>query len=610
MSSCMNFPADACGSSRSTRATRTVYRYRWPTVGVRAARTPSATRLGAATSSRSTRTTASPARRSRPRLLLDFSDAFDDNGTPTDFSDDKPRGTPLPCARRESSTAADPWRTSAFVEDCVDGEGGPEPARRGLAPAQPARRRSRASRSSARSTTWASMTSSGDNVDPPFDATQDIFVSHEAELTQSGRYILEHRRARRRHPARWARAARRAPTTCSATAASMRSRWTSSGPRRRSPTGEVTAEAEAYQEEVYAKTSDGRARDLPRADPDRAAGIALHLARLPADPGPEPDLHGVVLAGHAGRRLHRERRRHDRLRAGRLLRPRARERVGLARLQGREERRWVASRTGAPPGTSCSATGAATRSTSTRSRCRRRPSRAAASLPGTPTFPRVSGDDAVRIAHAGVRLVQGQAAQEAQARPLLLQPDGRQQREGEGLQAGDGAPDRAPEGEDLPQPRARVHLEAASRAQRLLRRPARHAGPPNGSRDVRHVAMRRRNGRFYRLPAFDRRASCALVQYCVARPVGLRRAQAQAAARPLPARPAARPSRSRSGAVTARSSAGSKAKSYPSGKSRRKIRLGRKAKRGAYRITLKADAAGPGQRADAARALPVASRDR
>src|SRR6185503_6615170 len=56
-------------------------------------------------------------------LLLDFSKAFDDNGTPTDYSDDHPRGTPLPCARRTSSTAADPWKTSAFIEDCVIGEG-------------------------------------------------------------------------------------------------------------------------------------------------------------------------------------------------------------------------------------------------------------------------------------------------------------------------------------------------------------------------------------------------------------------------------------------------------------------------------------------------------
>ena len=39
-------------------------------------------------------------------IVLDMTGAFDDSGTPNDFSDDKPRGTPLPCRVRASSTAA------------------------------------------------------------------------------------------------------------------------------------------------------------------------------------------------------------------------------------------------------------------------------------------------------------------------------------------------------------------------------------------------------------------------------------------------------------------------------------------------------------------------
>ena len=38
-------------------------------------------------------------------IALDMSGAFDDMGTPTDYSDDKPRGTPLPCKERPSSSA-------------------------------------------------------------------------------------------------------------------------------------------------------------------------------------------------------------------------------------------------------------------------------------------------------------------------------------------------------------------------------------------------------------------------------------------------------------------------------------------------------------------------
>ena len=34
-------------------------------------------------------------------IQLDLKGAFDDRGTPNDFTDDKPRGTPLPCNRRD-----------------------------------------------------------------------------------------------------------------------------------------------------------------------------------------------------------------------------------------------------------------------------------------------------------------------------------------------------------------------------------------------------------------------------------------------------------------------------------------------------------------------------
>ena len=55
-------------------------------------------------------------------------------------------------------------------------------------------------------------------------------------------------------------------------------------------------------------------------------------------------------------------------------------------------------------------------------------------------------------------------------------------------------------------------MEAAPRAERVLRR-ALHAKAPNGRKDVRHVALRRKRGRFFKLPAFDRRSTCSFVQY-------------------------------------------------------------------------------------------------
>ena len=39
-------------------------------------------------------------------IMFDMKGAFDDRGTPADFRDDKPRGTPLPCRVRDSTRRA------------------------------------------------------------------------------------------------------------------------------------------------------------------------------------------------------------------------------------------------------------------------------------------------------------------------------------------------------------------------------------------------------------------------------------------------------------------------------------------------------------------------
>ncbi len=53
--------------------------------------------------------------------VFDMSGAFDDMGTPDDYTDDTPRGTPLPCNR--GGSASQVFRTGAKVNDCVDGAG-------------------------------------------------------------------------------------------------------------------------------------------------------------------------------------------------------------------------------------------------------------------------------------------------------------------------------------------------------------------------------------------------------------------------------------------------------------------------------------------------------
>ncbi len=121
-------------------------------------------------------------------LLLDLSNAFDDNGTPADFRDDKPRGTPLPCAVRDSSSAE--FGTGAKITDCVNGirDGQPQP----LTVSEWLKIGSPSLEGVRRIGTVHHMgfSATQDLATAPFDATQDIVAAHESELTESGRFVL------------------------------------------------------------------------------------------------------------------------------------------------------------------------------------------------------------------------------------------------------------------------------------------------------------------------------------------------------------------------------------------------------------------------------------
>jgi hypothetical protein len=115
-------------------------------------------------------------------MLFDLSGAFDDNGTPSIYTDDKPRGTPLPCRVRPSSTLlVSPYYTGAMVTDCVFDDTGQEltiprwstelgaPSLDGVA-------------------FLGSAFHQGRGGSQP--SSEDVEISHEAELTQSGKFIL------------------------------------------------------------------------------------------------------------------------------------------------------------------------------------------------------------------------------------------------------------------------------------------------------------------------------------------------------------------------------------------------------------------------------------
>jgi len=519
-------------------------------------------------------------------LLLDFSDAFDDNGTPTDFSDDKPRGTPLPCARRESSTAADPWRTSAFVEDCVDGEDdqslrvadwlqlSPPPSLEGVEKLGAIHH-------------MGFDDQQADNVDPPFDATKDIFVSHEAELTQSGRYILSTDE----------RGGGILPVGASCTPGADNVLGNGGihafpvdklGTTPPQPTGEVTAETEAYQEEVYAKTSEGE-RAIFRApiqtEPQGSLCTSHVFQQIPGQ-------NRIFMAWYSqGTQVVDFTENADGTidfeRAGYFIPEHANEWVShVFKVEKNDDGSftyWGAA------GDFLLGDGGRNTIDVYKATLPAPPKPRGASLPGTPTFPGSDDDEACASASAFDSFKAKPRRKRKRVRFSFSPKSGNSVnakvfRQATGRRI-------ARRKVKTFRNRERAFTWRPRRARngfydvRLVRRAA------NGTRDVRHVALRRRNGRFYRLPAFDRRASCALVQYASLgrsvfggrkrKPLRVRFQLAQPASVEIEVR-------RRNGKLVRRVAA----KSYPSGTSRKRIRLGRKAKRGAYRITFNAERPG------------------
>jgi hypothetical protein len=191
MSSCMNFPANATLQQKRDNCRPQVYRYRYPTAGMATASAFPNNLAGCH------ETEIYPDDRFMcasitSTLLFDLSGAFDDRGTPNDYTDDKPRGTPLPCKVRESSSnTVGAFPTGAMVTDCVTGtrNGADQPLRvkEWLEIGAP---------SLAGVRHIGSVHHMGfenqqqQSVNAPYSAKEDMFVSHEAELTGSRRHVL------------------------------------------------------------------------------------------------------------------------------------------------------------------------------------------------------------------------------------------------------------------------------------------------------------------------------------------------------------------------------------------------------------------------------------
>lgn len=186
MSSCMGFGPTTTVEQKRQRCRPKVYRYRWPLAKLGLGHTlkdqvwgchelevyPSDLLTCAAGSA---------------LIGLDLRRAFRKRGTPRDFTDDVPRGKPLPCRQRASSSLG-PFATGATVIDCVDGTG--EGTTDLSVPEWIA-----AGKPSLKGVRWIGSIrhmgrGSGGAATPTYDSTEDIDFNHEVELSASGRLLL------------------------------------------------------------------------------------------------------------------------------------------------------------------------------------------------------------------------------------------------------------------------------------------------------------------------------------------------------------------------------------------------------------------------------------
>jgi hypothetical protein len=180
--SCMNLGVASMDFKRMM-CRPVVYRYRWPTVRMGLGHTHDS--LAACHELEIYPTDRLTCAGVNATMLFDMSGAFDDNGTPNNYTDDTPKGTPLPCRVRGSMSAA-PFATGAKVTDCVntDADADNELSIEGW--------KALGSPSLTGVKFLGSAIHQGrvGNTPPMYDSTQDVEISHEAELTGSGKFIL------------------------------------------------------------------------------------------------------------------------------------------------------------------------------------------------------------------------------------------------------------------------------------------------------------------------------------------------------------------------------------------------------------------------------------
>ena len=193
-SSCMNFPAGTTIAQKRERCRPEVYRYRYPEARMALSHTyPDS--LQSCHESEIYPDDKLACASITATLLFDLKGAFDDRGTPNDYTDDKPRGTPLPCKVRPSSSPdGGGLRTGAPITDCINGTVNGRDQSLQVKPwldiGAP----------SLEGVEWLGTVPHlgfrvGDSATiaaaPPERGSKvDILAAHESEITQSGRYVI------------------------------------------------------------------------------------------------------------------------------------------------------------------------------------------------------------------------------------------------------------------------------------------------------------------------------------------------------------------------------------------------------------------------------------
>ena len=179
MASCMNFAIGTDVSFKRTMCRPVVYRYRYP--DARNALGHTVDGLAGCHEVEIYPDDKLTCASIHATMVFDLSGAFDDNGTPTDYTDDRPRGTPLPGRVRPSTSNPGPFQTGAMVTDCVfDATGGELTIPRWK------------NDLGAPSLTGVQFLGAvfHQGRGGTFHSTEDIDVSHEAEFTHSRKFLF------------------------------------------------------------------------------------------------------------------------------------------------------------------------------------------------------------------------------------------------------------------------------------------------------------------------------------------------------------------------------------------------------------------------------------